>query len=260
MPLGNRRPRFRHHRRRRPGGIRRRAREQSRAHSGRVKLERSGGATPEGFHHGARCALTRARLQMGERVPVHAARRGVGTAAIQLAHACAARRSTAHRARPTNSKRVRALGLDGDNHSARHAASSCRGVRKRPSMPASKSFSISLEATISPPISRRSRRRAAPSASGQPLAVDLKSISVLSCGSGATIVGTVLATRGRPEEKRAEATRRFKHPARPAAPLSRAPRGRPVVDRVYPRRKCGAAHRCSRSSRNCRRSSSAFRV
>ncbi|HEV2096455.1 MAG TPA: alcohol dehydrogenase catalytic domain-containing protein, partial [Chthoniobacterales bacterium] len=48
------------------------------------------GAMPEVFITAHDALFTRARLQMGERVLIHAAGSGVGTAAVQLAHAAGA--------------------------------------------------------------------------------------------------------------------------------------------------------------------------
>src|ERR1051325_11055368 len=48
------------------------------------------GAMPEAFITAHDALFTRAQLQMGERVLIHAAGSGVGTAAVQLAHAAGA--------------------------------------------------------------------------------------------------------------------------------------------------------------------------
>ena len=68
-------------------------------------------AMPEVFITAHDALFTRARLQMGERVLVHAAASGVGTAAVQLAHAAGA---TVYGTSRTADKleQVRALGLD----------------------------------------------------------------------------------------------------------------------------------------------------
>jgi len=68
-------------------------------------------AMPEAFITAHDALFTWAKLQMGERVLVHDATSGVGTAAIQLAHAAGA---TVYGTSRTADKleRVRALGLD----------------------------------------------------------------------------------------------------------------------------------------------------
>jgi NADPH:quinone reductase-like Zn-dependent oxidoreductase len=66
---------------------------------------------PEVFMTAHDALFTQAELQMGERVLIHAAGSGVGTAAIQLAHAVQATVFGTSRT-PTKLERARALGLD----------------------------------------------------------------------------------------------------------------------------------------------------
>lgn len=75
---------------------------------------------PEVFMTAHDALFTQAGLQMGERVLVHAAGSGVGTAAIQLAHAVGATTFGTSRT-PTKLERAKPLGLDyglGDNNFA----------------------------------------------------------------------------------------------------------------------------------------------
>ncbi len=68
-------------------------------------------AVPEVFMTAHDALFTQAGLQMGERVLIHAAGSGVGTAAIQLAHAAGASIFGTSRT-PGKLERARALGLD----------------------------------------------------------------------------------------------------------------------------------------------------
>src|SRR5437588_1471435 len=68
-------------------------------------------AVPEVFMTAHDALFTQARLQMGERVLIHAAGSGVGTAAIQLAHAAGASVFGTSRT-PGKLERAKTLGLD----------------------------------------------------------------------------------------------------------------------------------------------------
>src|SRR6266852_7948022 len=68
-------------------------------------------AVPEVFMTAHDALFTQAGLQMGERVLIHAAGSGVGTAAIQLAHAAGATTFGTSRT-PSKLERARQLGLD----------------------------------------------------------------------------------------------------------------------------------------------------
>jgi len=68
-------------------------------------------AIPEAFMTAHDALFTQAGLQMGERVLIHAAGSGVGTAAIQLAHAAGATTFGTSRT-PDKLERAKALGLD----------------------------------------------------------------------------------------------------------------------------------------------------
>jgi len=70
-----------------------------------------GAAIPEAFITAWDAMVVQARLAAGERALIHAAASGVGTAAIQIAHAIGARVLGTSRS-PAKLERLRALGLD----------------------------------------------------------------------------------------------------------------------------------------------------
>ena len=202
-------------------------------------------AMPEVFITAHDALFTRARLQMGERVLVHAAASGVGTAAIQIAHAAGA---TVYGTSRTADKleRVRALGLDETITVRETPQQFVEGVRK---MTANAGVEVILDlvggdyfpANLQA-LATRGRIICVGTTAGRRSEIDLG----LVLRKRATIVGTVLRTRS--IEEKAEATRRF---ATHVLPLISRRVVRPVVDRVYPAREVRAAHEYLESNRNC---------
>jgi NADPH:quinone reductase len=202
-------------------------------------------AMPEAFITAHDALFTRARLQMGERVLVHAAASGVGTAAIQLAHAAGA---TVYGTSRTADKleRVRALGLDEAiivRDTPRQFVESVgkltanAGVEVILDLVGGDYFPANLQA-----LATRGRIICVGTTAGRKSEIDLG----LVLRKRATIVGTVLRTRS--IEEKAEATRRF---ASHVLPLISRRVVRPVVDRVYPATEVRAAHEYLESNRNC---------
>ena len=102
--------------RRRPVRRRRlcRGRGRARPHAGALPADCSftdGAAIPEAFITAWDAMVVQARLAAGERVLIHAAASGVGTAAIQIARAVGARVLGTSRS-PAKLERLRPLGLD----------------------------------------------------------------------------------------------------------------------------------------------------
>ena len=202
-------------------------------------------AMPEAFITAHDALFTWAKLQMGERVLVHAAASGVGTAAIQLARAAGA---TVYGTSRTADKleRVRALGLDEAiivRDTPRQFVESVgkltanAGVEVILDLVGGDYFPANLQA-----LATRGRIICVGTTAGRKSEIDLG----LVLRKRATIVGTVLRTRS--IEEKAEATRRF---ASHVLPLISRRVVRPVVDRVYPATEVRAAHEYLESNRNC---------
>jgi NADPH:quinone reductase-like Zn-dependent oxidoreductase len=198
------------------------------------------GAVPEVFMTAHDALFTQAGMRMGERVLIHAAGSGVGTAAIQLIRAAAGTsygtmRSVAKEAR------TRELGLDHllplpDFATALHELTAGHGV------------DIVLDFVGQPYIDGNLRSLAP---QGR-----LVQIGVMGGGTGVIdlrylmqkrlrLFGTVL--RGRPLEEKIAVTRRF---AAEVTPLLERGLVRPVVDRVFPLEQVQDAHRYLESSAN----------
>ncbi len=185
-------------------------------------------AMPEAFITAHDALFTRARLQMGERVLIHAAGSGVGTAAVQLAHAAGA---TVYGTSRTAAKlaQARTLGLDESitvGESPQEFVERVQeltdgaGVEVILDLVGGAYFPANLEV-----LAPRGRLICVGTTAGRKSEIDLG----LVLRKRATIVGTVL--RARSIEEKAEATRRFS-----AHVLPLVSRGviRPIVERVYP--------------------------
>ena len=202
-------------------------------------------AMPEVFITAHDALFTRAGLQAGERVLIHAAASGVGTAALQLAHAAGA---TVYGTSRTADKleQVRALGLDEGipvNDSPQQFVERVRdltgdsGVDVILDLVGGDYFPANLQA-----LAVRGRLICTATSAGRKAEIDLG----LVLRKRATIIGTAL--RGRSIEEKAEATRRF---AAHVLPLVARGVVRPVVDRVYPAGDIRAAHQHLESNRTC---------
>ena len=196
------------------------------------------GSMPEVFITAHDALFTRAGLHMGERVLIHAAASGVGTAAIQVAHAAGA---TVYGTSRTADKLQRIhelnLGLDksvavGGQPSnfveAVQTWTNGAGVDVILDLVGGNYFSANLEALAS-----RGRLICVGTMAGAKSEIDLG----LLLRKRATIIGTML--RGRSIEEKAEATRLF---ASSVLPLVSRGAIRPVIDRVYPADEIRDAH------------------
>ncbi|MGI8431477.1 MAG: NAD(P)H-quinone oxidoreductase [Chthoniobacterales bacterium] len=203
------------------------------------------GAMPEVFITAHDALFTRANLQMGERVLIHAAASGVGTAAIQLAHAAGA---IVYGTSRTASKleKVRALGLDETivvEKSPEQFVERVReltggaGVEVILDLVGGHYFPANLEALAS-----RGRIICVGTTAGRKAEIDLG----LVLRKRATIVGTVL--RARSTGEKAEATRRFLDHVLPLVARGMV---RPFLDRVFPAHEVRAAHRYIESNESC---------
>ncbi len=196
------------------------------------------GAMPEVFITAHDALFTRAGLQMGERVLVHAVASGVGTAAVQLAHAAGATvYGTSRSADKLERMRDLKLGLDESvaipDAPAKfvetvHQWTNGAGVDVIVDLVGGSYFPASLEA-----LSARGRVICIGTTAGAKSEIDLG----LVMRKRAAIIGTML--RARSIEEKADAIRRFA-----AAVLSLVSHGRirPVIDRVYPADQVREAH------------------
>jgi NADPH2:quinone reductase len=196
------------------------------------------GAMPETFITAHDALFTRAGLQMGERVLIHAAASGVGTAAIQLAHASGATvYGTSRTADKLDRIRDLNLGLDasvevGDTPARFVEAvqdwTAGAGVDVILDLVGGNYLSANLDALAS-----RGRLICVGTMAGAKSEIDLGLIM----RKRAAIIGTML--RGRSIEEKAEATRLF---ASSVLPLVSRGAIRPVIDRVYPVDEIREAH------------------
>jgi putative PIG3 family NAD(P)H quinone oxidoreductase len=188
------------------------------------------GAMPEVFITAHDALFTRAGLQMGDRVLVHAAASGVGTAAVQLAHAVGATvYGTSRNADKLNRMRELKLGMDESVAVGDAPAKFVEAVQKWTNgagvdvildLVGGSYFPPSLEA-----LSIRGRIISVGTTAGAKSEIDLDLLK----RKRAAIIGTMLRTRS--IEEKADATRRF---AAAVLPLVSCGRIRPVIDRVYP--------------------------
>ncbi len=194
------------------------------------------GVMPEVFITAYDALFTRAKLQLGERVLIHAAGSGVGTAAVQLAHAAGA---TVFGTSRTAEKleRVRKLGLDEaitvqdspeDYVTEVLRLTNDTGVDVILDLVGGAYFGANLRA-----IAPRGRIICVGTTAGAKAEADLGLI----LRKRATIIGTVL--RARSIAEKAEATQLF---ARHVLPLVDSGRVRPVIEKVYPAAEVSAAH------------------
>jgi NADPH2:quinone reductase len=196
------------------------------------------GAMPEIFITAHDALFTRAGLHMGERVLIHAAASGVGTAAIQVAHAAGA---TVYGTSRTADKLQRILelnlGLDKSVAVGGEPTNFVEAVQKWTNgagvgvildLVGGNYFAANLEALAS-----QGRLICVGTMSGAKSEIDLG----LLLRKRVTIIGTML--RGRSIEEKAEATRLF---ASAVLPLVSRGTIRPVIDRVYPANEIRDAH------------------
>jgi NADPH:quinone reductase len=196
------------------------------------------GAMPEVFITAHDALFTRAGLHLGERVLIHAAASGVGTAAIQMVHAASA---TVYGTSRTADKLERLhklnLGLDQSVAVGSKPANFVEAVQKWTNgagadvildLVGGNYFPSNLEALAS-----RGRLVCVGTTAGAKSEIDLG----LLMRKRATLVGTML--RGRSIEEKAEATRLF---ASSVLPLVSRGAIRPIIDRVYPANEIRDAH------------------
>ena len=196
------------------------------------------GAMPEVFITAHDAFFTRAGLQMGERVLVHAVASGVGTAAVQLAHATGATvYGTSRSVDKLNRMRELKLGMDESVAVGDAPAKFVEAVQKWTNgagvdvildLVGGSYFPPSLEA-----LSIRGRIISVGTTAGAKSEIDLGLLKQ----KRAAIIGTMLRTRS--IEEKAEAIRRF---AAAVLPLVSRGRIRPVIDRVYPVNQVRDAH------------------
>jgi NADPH2:quinone reductase len=196
------------------------------------------GAMPEVFITAHDALFTRAGLHMGARVLIHAAASGVGTAAIQVAHAAGA---TVYGTSRTADKLQRLdelnLGLDKSVAVGVEPANFVEAVKKWTNgagvdvildLVGGSYFAANLEA-----LALRGRLICVGTMAGAKSEIDLG----LLLRKRGTIIGTML--RGRSIEEKAEATRLF---ASSVLPLVSRGAIRPVIDCVYPADEIRDAH------------------
>jgi len=186
-------------------------------------------AMPETFITAHDALFTRARVHMGDRVLIHAAASGVGTAAIQLSHAAGAIvYGTSRTADKLERIHNMNLGLDASLAVGDTPANFVEAVRKWTTgagvdvildLVGGNYFPANLNALAS-----RGRLICIGTMAGAKSEIDIG----LLLGKRATITGTML--RGRSVEEKAEATRLF---AAAVLPLVSSGMIRPVIDRVY---------------------------
>ena len=196
------------------------------------------GAMPEVFITAHDALFTRAGLHMGERVLIHAAASGVGTAAIQVAHAAGATvYGTSRTADKLERIRDLNLGLDASVAVGDTPANFAEAVQKWTNgagvdvildLVGGNYFGANLEA-----LAPRGRLICVGTTAGTKSEIDLG----LLLRKRATIIGTTL--RGRSIVEKAEATRLF---ASSVLPLVSRGAIRPVIDRVYPANEIRDAH------------------
>ena len=196
------------------------------------------GAMPEVFITAHDALFTRAGLLMGERVLIHAAASGVGTAGIQLAHAAgAAVYGTSRTVDKLQRLHELNIGLDQSVAVVSQPANFVEAVQKWTNgagvdvildLVGGSYFTANLEALAS-----RGRLICVGTTAGTKSEIDLG----LLLRKRLTIIGTTL--RGRSIEEKAEATRLFASSVLP--PVSRGVI-RPIIDHVYPADEIRDAH------------------
>ncbi|HEY0406633.1 MAG TPA: NAD(P)H-quinone oxidoreductase [Pyrinomonadaceae bacterium] len=193
-------------------------------------------AVPEVFITAHDALFTQAKLKMGERALVHAAGSGVGTAAVQLAHAAGA---TVYGTSRTAGKleRARPFGLDEGVAVGGDAATFVAAVREWTNgagvnvildLVGGAYLAANLDA-----LAERGRLMFVGTTSGNSAELNLGTVM----HKRLRLMGTVL--RARSLEEKARATRRF---AAHVVPLLADGKARPVIDRVHPMEEVRAAH------------------
>lgn len=194
-----------------------------------------GAAIPEAFLTAYDALFRRLELEMGERVLIHAVGSGVGTAAVQLAHAAGAMTLGTSR---TAGKLQRAgeLGLDvgidtskEELASALESATGGHGVDAVLDLVGGKTLETSL-----PVLAQGGRVVVVGTVAGSRVELDLG----LLLRRRIRIVGTVL--RSRPLEEKIALAREF---SGTVLPLISSGKIRPVIDRAYPFSRVADAHR-----------------
>lgn len=193
-------------------------------------------AVPEVFITAHDALFTQAGLEIGERVLVHAAGSGVGTAAVQLAHAAGAIVYGTSRS-PEKLERARSFGLDEAVAVGSDAGVFAEAVREWTNgagvgvvldLVGGAYLSANLEA-----LGERGRLMFVGTTAGASAGLNLGIVM----RKRLRLMGTVL--RARSQEEKARATRRF---AAHVVPLLAGGRVRPVIDRVYRMEEVRAAH------------------
>ncbi len=202
-----------------------------------------GAALPEAFITAHDALVVRAKLQLGERVLIHAAASGVGTAAVQLAHAAGAFVFGTSR---TSEKleRLAPLGMDQalavEDHPMKMAErvqelTNGAGVDVILDLVGGAYLSANLIA-----IAPGGRIICVGTTGGTKAEIDLGTV----LRKRISIIGTVL--RARSVAEKAEATRRF---ATEVLPLVKSKRIRPMIDCSFPAREAAAAYNHLESNR-----------
>lgn len=204
----------------------------------------SAAALPEVFITAHDALFTRAALQMGERVLIHAAGSGVGTAAVQLAHAAGAIVYGTSRT-ADKLERLRNLGLD-ESIPVAGAAEAFVEVVDRLTNKAGVDVILDLVGGAYFPanlraLAPRGRLVCVGLTAGAKSEIDL----ALVLRKRATIIGTVF--RARSIEEKAEAVRRF---AAHVVPLVEQGKVRPVIEQVYTAADVPAAYEHLESNRS----------
>jgi len=196
-------------------------------------------AMPETFITAHDALFTRAGLHMGQRILIHAAASGVGTAAIQLAHAAGAIvYGSSRTGEKLDQLRELKVGIDGGVAVGDALAKFVQAVREWTGgvgvdvildLVGGNYFPASLEA-----LAVRGRIICVGTMAGAKSEIDIG----LLLRKRAVVVGTML--RSRSTEEKAEATRLFA-----SAVLPLVSRGviRPVIDQVYPMNEIREAHK-----------------
>lgn len=194
-------------------------------------------AVPEAFITAHDAMFTQARLEMGERVLVHAAGSGVGLAAVQLAHAAGATVYGTSRT-PEKLEKARAYGLNeacvvGDDPmrfaEAVREWTNGAGVQVILDLVGGAYLAANLDALAS-----KGRLLLVGTTAGATAQLAFGK----AMGKRVRIIGTVL--RARSLEEKARATRRFKEHV---VPLLARGAVRPVIDKIYPMAQVAEAHR-----------------
>jgi len=196
-------------------------------------------AMPETFITAHDALFTRAGLHMGQRILIHAAASGVGTAAIQLAHAAGAIvYGSSRTGEKLDQLRELKVGIDGGVAVGDALAKFVQAVREWTGgvgvdvildLVGGNYFPASLEA-----LAVRGRIICVGTMAGAKSEIDIG----LLLRKRAVVVGTML--RSRSTEEKTEATRLF---ASTVLPLVSRGVIRPVIDQVYPMNEIREAHK-----------------